>query len=231
MAIDEATSSPPSKLPDTIAELLRQRLREIKRSPEELAAAVEVPAHYIDDLIAGSRRPPLPGRTDIYVRMTSFLRLRRNDIAACARAERAGAAAAATGPGAHVRRLVLALCEPGTARALEQRRTRGGRAELAGFIQRLLDVTQGAVRRTLDDQIGLRLRAAERGSTYLAMRFKILEFLDVTADTLTADDLSEFLQPRITLWDVDLESGVLRVVLRAPAARDRPARPTKDGVT
>lgn len=231
MAIDEATSSPPSKLPDTVAELLRQRLLEIKRSPEELAAAVEVPAHYIDDLIAGSRRPPLPGRTDIYVRMTSFLRLRRNDIAACARAERASAAAVATGPGAHVRRLVLALCEPGTARALEQRRTRGARAELAGFIQRLLDVTQGAVRRTLDDQIGLRLRAAERGSTYLAMRFKILEFLDVTADTLTADDLSEFLQPRITRWDVDLKSGVLRVVLRAPGARDRPARPTRDGVT
>ncbi|MGH7699071.1 MAG: hypothetical protein ACREMJ_00905 [Gemmatimonadales bacterium] len=224
MARDEATSSPPSKPPDTVSELLRRRLREVKRSPEELAAAVEVPTHYIDDLIAGSRRPPLPGRTDIYVRMTSFLRLRRNDIAACASAERAVAAAVAAGPGARVRRLVLDLCEPGTARALERRRARDGSAELAAFIQRLLDVTQGAVRRTLDDQIGLRLRAAERGSTYLAMRFRVLEFLDVTADTLSAEDLSEFLRPRVALWDVDLASGVLRVVLRTPGARDRPAR-------
>jgi len=216
------TSSPPSKRPATVGELVRQRLREIRRSPEELAEAVGVPAKYIDDLIAGCRRPPLPGRTDIYGKMTSFLRLGRNDVLACARAERAGAApAGAAGPGARVRCLLLALCEPGTARELEHRRARRGSAELAGFMQRLLDVTQGAVRRVLDDPIGLRLAAAERGNTYLATRFKVLEFLDATADTLTAEDLIEFLRPRIALWDVDLETGVLRVVLRARGSRER----------
>ncbi len=219
------TSSPPSKPVATVGDLLRQRLREIGRSPKELAEAVAVPAKYIDDLIAGCRRPPLPGRTDIYGKMTSFLRLGRNDVVACARAERAGAAPAGpSGPGVRVRSLLLALCEPGTARALEQRRARRGNAELADFIQRLLDVTQGAVRRALDDQIGLRLQAAERGSTYLAMRFKVLEFLDVTADTLTAEDLMEFLRPRIARWDVELETGVLRVVLRAQRPRDRTPR-------
>src|SRR2546426_8059967 len=43
------TSSPPSKLPVTVGELLRRRLREMKRSPEELAQAVEVPTEYIED--------------------------------------------------------------------------------------------------------------------------------------------------------------------------------------
>jgi hypothetical protein len=85
-------------------------------------------------------------------------------------------------------------------------------------------VAQGAVRRTLDDQIAVRLAAAERGSTYVDMRFKVLEFLDVTADALTAEDLAEFLRPRISRWDVDLETGVLRVVMRAHGPREKTAK-------
>ena len=222
------TSSPQAKHAGTIADLLRRRLREIGRSPHELAEAVQVPPEYIDDLMAGSRRPPLPARTDIYAKMTTFLRVGRNDVIACARAERAAVASGPVDPGSRVRAQLLALCAPATARTLERRRTRGGSAELADLFQRLLDVTQGSVRRTLDDQIGLRLAAAERGSTYLAMRFRVLEFLDVTADTLSPQDLREFVQPRIASWDVDLATGVLRVVLRAQGFRDRTPRPAPE---
>ena len=218
----------PSEQSGTFAELLQRRLLEIGRSPAELAEAIAVPGHYIDDLIAGCRRPPLPGRTDIYSKMTSFLRLGRNDVVACARAERAGAApTGASGPRAHVRELLLSLCEPETARELQRRHARGS-AELAGFLQRLLDVTLGAVRRVLDDQIGLKLAAVEQGSTYLAARFKVLEFLDVTADTLTAEHLTEFLRPRIARWDVDLETGVLRVVFRPQGFAERSAKTGTD---
>lgn len=219
------TSSPESKRAGTIADLLRRRLREIGRSPQELADAVQVPAQYIDDLMAGSRRPPLPARTDIYAKMTTFLRVGRNDVIACARAERAAVTSGPVDPGTRVRTQLLALCTPGTARTLERRRARSGGAELADLFQRLLDVTQGSVRRTLDDQIGLRLAAAERGSTYLAMRLRVLEFLDVTPDTLSAQDLREFVETRIASWDVDLETGVLRVVLRPQGVRDRTPRP------
>ncbi len=215
-------TSVPLKEPIPVRKLLRRRLRETERSSEELAEAVQLPTKYVDDLITGRRRPPLPGRTDVYERMTSFLKLSRNDLALCARAERAAIAPTrASGPKPTVRRLLLALCEPGTALELEARRAQNGSAELAGFIQRLLDITQGAVQRMLNDQIGLRIAAERCGSSYAAMRLQALEFLDATPETLTVDDFAKFFQPRVSLWDVDLETGVLRVVLRAQEPRER----------
>ena len=78
---------PPPKDSPTVRALLRKRLKEINRSSQELAEAAQVPAEYVDDLIGGRRRPPMPGRTDIYERMTTFLKLGRNALAQCARAE------------------------------------------------------------------------------------------------------------------------------------------------
>jgi len=209
----------------TVAELLRQRLRELKRTSRELAEAVEVPPEYIDELIAGNRRPPLPGRTDLYERMTSFLRLGRNDLVNRARAERATSGGRA-GPGLQtdVRRVLLELCEPATAKQLERRRTKNSAAELTGILERLVGVTQGAVRRVLDDQIGLRLTATHSGRSYEVMRLRVLDFLDATPETVTIEHLNEFILPRIARWDVDLGTGVLRVVLRSQEPRERTRR-------
>lgn len=227
-------TSSASKPSGMLGELLHRRLRELGRTSTELAEAVAVPTQYIDDLITGSRVPPRPARTDIYQKMTAFLRLGRNEIVACADAERASAVRAAkNGPDAEVRSRLLELCAPETARKLERRRARGGTGstELAGYIERLLDVAQGAVRRMLDDQIALRALATARGSSYEAMRLRVLEFLDTTAESLTTEDLAEFLQPRIASWDVDLATGVFRVVLRTNEARGRsPRREAADGV-
>jgi hypothetical protein len=87
-----------------------------------------------------------------------------------------------------------------------------------------LGIAQGAVRRSLDDQIALRVSAAQQGLTYVALRLRVLEFLDATLDTLTEEDVADFVRPRIERWDVDLETGVLRVVLRAQEAQDRDRR-------
>ncbi len=207
-----------------VADLLRERLRETKRTSRELADAAEVPAEYIDELIAGRRRPPLPSRTDVYDKMTRFLGLSRGDLAECANAERAGTAKAdAARSEAGNWRLLLALCEAATARELE-RRARRGEAEPLDLVARLLGIAQGSVRRTLDDQIALRVAAAQRGVTYLALRLRVLEFLDATLGTLTPEDIADFVRPRIERWDVDLETSVLRVVLRAHEAQDRDRR-------
>ena len=208
----------------TVGDLLRQRLKELKRTSKDLAEALEVPPSYIDDLISGRRRAPLPGRTDLYERMTSFLRLGRNDLINKARAERAGSATEGVVPSAEVRKLLLELCEPATAKQLERRRSRSGWAELSSLLERVVGVTQGAVRRTLDDQIGLRLNASHSGRSYEDMRLRVLEFLDATPDTVTLDHLAEFVQPRIARWDVDLPTGVLRVVMRAQEPRERTRR-------
>src|SRR5438034_1187772 len=84
----------PLKDPVKVGQLLRRRLRELKRTPRELAEAVQVTEDYMADLVSGRRRPPAPGRSDLYAPMTKFLRLHRNDLPTCARAERAAAEAA-----------------------------------------------------------------------------------------------------------------------------------------
>ncbi|HUL04153.1 MAG TPA: hypothetical protein VLV16_13110 [Gemmatimonadales bacterium] len=212
-------SSPASGPPVTIGKLVRRRLREMERTVDDLAAAVEVPIEYIEDVIAGVRQPAL-GRSDIYARMTSFLRLGRNDIANCIADEDAPVRAGV--PGVQVRRMLLALCDTKKAEELEQRRAEHGGAELTGLCRRLLDVAQGAVRRILEDHARLRLAAAECGRTYPAMRFHVLDFLDATPGTVTLNALNEFLAPRIARWDVELETGVLRVVMRNADRRSAP---------
>ena len=225
-------SMPPSENTVTVRELLKRRLLETEHSQAELAEAVQVPEEYIADLIAGRRRPPRPARTDVYDRMTSFLKLGRNEIVGCATAEIAGAAPTKLRvPGVKVRAKALELCEPKTAQKLEKARQKDGGAQITDLIQRLLDIAQRAVRRKLADQVTLRLAAERGGGTYVAARFKMLEFLDTTSSTLTAKDITEFMLPLIATWDVDSETGVLRVVLRGHdteerirrAARIRPA--------
>jgi hypothetical protein len=76
----------------------------------------------------------------------------------------------------------------------------------------------------LNDPLVLRAAATQHGSSFTAVRLRVLEFLDKTPATLTAADVEEFIRPRVTHWEVDFETGVLRVVLRGQEARDRDRR-------
>ena len=197
-----------------VRELLKERLKETKHSAAELAEVAEVPTDYIESLLSGRRRAPLPARTDIYEKVTRFLGLGRTDLADCAKAERTGKAVDEGAPDPEIRRLLLELCEPETARKLE-RKGKKDDEQLIDLIARVLDVVQGSARRVLDDQIALRIASARNGVSYIDTRLKVLEFLDATPATLTDADFMNFVRPRISLWDVDFDTGVLRVVLRA----------------
>jgi hypothetical protein len=188
-----------------------RRLREIDSSTDDLAEALEVPASYVEAVIAGSR-PIDPSRSDVYGRMTSFLRLGRNDLKNCLPPERSTASPNGA-PGPQVRRMLLTLCEPATAEQLDRRHGQHGAAEFTDIVRRLLDVAQGAVRRLLDDHVHLRLAATERRTTYPLIRLRVLDFLDATPGTVTPEDITEFLAPRIARWDVELSTGVLKVVM------------------
>ena len=113
----------PLKNPVKVSLLLRRRLRELKRTPRELAEAVKVSEDYMADLVAGRRRPPAPSRSDLYTPMTKFLRLHRNDLPTCARAERAAGAAAGR-PDPRVSRQLLELCAPERQRVVQRRLAR-----------------------------------------------------------------------------------------------------------
>src|SRR5712691_10551686 len=148
----------PLKDPIPVGRLVRRRLRELRRTPRELAEAVRVSEAYIADLLAGRRRPPAPGRSDLYAPMAKFLQLHRNDLPTCALLERAAERAVRQRLGLRVRKLLLELCVPGKARALERRLARSDGALVGRLIaQRLLEVAQGFVSRQLEDEVGIRV--------------------------------------------------------------------------
>ncbi len=212
--------------PVEVRRLLKKRLKAIEQTAEALAEAAEVPTQYIDDLLAGKRPPPLPGRSDLYDRMASFLKIAPVDIANCATFERGDPSTVKPrAPKAAIRTALLGLCEPKTAEKLEARRAKQGPAELVGYFQRVLDVVQRTVRRSLADRMGLRLQARHVGKTYEVARLEVLDFLDTTAATLTIAEVSKFVLPRIAKWDVDLETGVLRVVMQGQEPAPHGPRP------
>src|SRR2546428_5658139 len=172
----------PLKRPVKVGELVRRRLRELKRSPRELADAVQVPEIYTADLVAGRRRPPAPGRMDVYAPMTKFLKLHRNDLPTCAKAERDGETKSKRRPHPGIRQQFLELClDPAKARVLARRLGRKDGVTLERVIVgRLLEVAQGVVRRQLDDDVGIRIAASREGCTYLEWRMEVMEFLDST---------------------------------------------------
>ncbi len=212
MAPSEPTKGSKKKLV-TIGQMVKKRLKELESTPEDLAAAIDIPVAYVEDLMAGRRTPPAPGRTDIYAGMTTFLKLARNELATIAEEERE--AVAATKPKAikaDVVRALLALCEPETAKDLAKRARRAGGVEFWTIVQRLLDATRGMIRRSLNDHAALRTTAGRSAVPYSALRMQILDFLEVTPSTLTTEDVAKFLTPYVAKWDFDRETGIMRVV-------------------
>ena len=207
----------PVKAPPKVSELINRRLKELQRMPSELATAMQVPESYVTDLLAGRRPPPAPGRTDVYDRMTKFLRLHRNELSASARLERAAEAGGSRRPHVKVRKLLFELCEPTRARAVSRRladRKRNVALEIL-IAQRLLEVAQGFVRRQLDDEVGIRVAAKREGCSHTEMRLRLINFLDVTPESLTVADHEVYLRPRIAAWDIDLETNAMKIVLRS----------------
>ncbi|MGH7676534.1 MAG: hypothetical protein ACREMV_14805 [Gemmatimonadales bacterium] len=207
-----ATPLPRRKPAVTAGQLMRRRLRELRRTPRELADAVEVPEAYIADLLTGRRHPPAPGRTDVYERVTRFLRLHRNDLSSCVRGERTVSTTTRRRVDPRVRRLLFELCDPTRTRVLARRAT----GELERLIaQRLLEVGHSFVRRQLDDHVGMRVAARREGCGYAELRMRLLEFLDTGAESLTPAHYEAFVRPRIAMWDFDLDTRAMRIVLRS----------------
>lgn len=223
------TAAVPRKPTPTARELIRRRLVELQRTPGQLAHAMQVPESYVTDLLAGRRRPPVPNRSDIYDRMTRFLRLHRDELAAFVPSAPPAGLRGTRRPHAGVRKALLALCEPARVRAVTRRladRTGEGSLEVL-IVQRLLDVAQGFVRRQLADEVGIRVAAKREGCSHTDVRLRLIDFLDVTPGSLTVADHEVYVRPRIATWDIDLETHAMKIVLRAQDAGPRRPRASR----
>ena len=68
--------------------VIKQRLTELGLEQRDLAIAAQVTDSYISQLLARKKAPPSPGRTDIYDKIESFLRLPAGDLSRLAEIQR-----------------------------------------------------------------------------------------------------------------------------------------------
>src|SRR2546422_4794514 len=68
--------------------VIRQRLEELGVEQRALATAAQVTESYISQLLTRKKAPPAPNRTDIYVKMETFLKLPRGELSKLASLQR-----------------------------------------------------------------------------------------------------------------------------------------------
>src|SRR5271165_3925476 len=71
-----------------ISFVVKQRLNELGLDQRDLAAAVQVTDSYISQLLTRKKAPPAPGRSDIYDRMSEFLKLPAAELSRLADVQR-----------------------------------------------------------------------------------------------------------------------------------------------
>ena len=199
--------------------LIRHRLTELGTEQRALAEAAEVTESYISQLLSGRKAPPAPERTDIYDRMETFLGLPAGKLAMLADLHRKDVLKRtfADPPPPlfnEVRELILRKCEPRSAqaiRAIFEKEPFGALERLV--TQKLLDVVKRVTREELTDENWLRMVARLTERSYTQVRVIVLEFLETDVLNVSAANCITFLDPLIELWDIDLATFGMEIVL------------------
>jgi len=199
--------------------LIRHRLNELALDQKDLASAAQVTESYISQLLTRKKIPPAPGRTDIYDRMSQFLRLPAGELSKLAEVQRKEdlKKRVTEPPGPlfkECRELVLRKCE--AARQKEVRRIfeKEPFGEFERLItQKLLDVAQGVAKEELRSEEWLRLMAQLSRRSYEQMRVATLDFLDTDVFNVSLENCVAFLDPMIDSWDIDLKTFGMEVAL------------------
>ena len=209
---------------------IRQRLRQLKTEQRDLAAAAQVTESYISQLLTGKKAPPAPERTDIYLRMETYLRLPAGKLAHLADLQRQEVLmrklAAPPAPlFQEVRELILRKCVAGKRHeiaAIFEREPFGALERLVA--QKLLDVVQRMAKEEMEDETWLRLVARLSGRSYEQLRVVALEFLAMDIFNVSAENCVAFLDPLIESWDIDLATFGMEIVLNRRLAPGHPKR-------
>lgn len=198
---------------------IQQRLKELGLEQRELAIAAQVTESYISQLLTRKKAPPATNRTDIYEKITAFLRLPKGHLAAMAEVQRheewKRKLAEPLKPLHHeVREVVIRKCQRERqkhVRAIFEKQAFG---ELERLVtQKLLDVTKRIAREELDNEQWLRTVAKLRNQSYEEARTIILDFLDTDVFNISIEHCTTFLIPMVESWDIDVATFAMKVRL------------------
>jgi transcriptional regulator with XRE-family HTH domain len=199
--------------------VIRHRLKELGLDQKDLAAAAQVTESYISQLLARKKAAPAPGRTDIYEKMDTFLRLPAGELSKLAGLQRQEnfKKMAAEPPGPlfkECRELVLRKCESNSQKEIRRIFDKEPFGELERLVtQKLLDVAKRIAKQELESEEWLRLVAQLSDRSYEQVRVAILEFLDTDVFNVSIENCVSFLDPLIESWTIDLKTFGMEIVL------------------
>lgn len=202
-----------------VPSVIRKRLEELGAEQRDLAAAARVTESYISQLLTRKKSPPAPDRTDIYDKMSEFLKLPAGQLAKLAELQRREEwkQKLSDPPDPlfkEVRDLILRKCPSGKQNQLRGIFGKEPFGELERLVtQKLLDVVKKIAREELESENWLRIFARLSGRSYEQMRVIVLEFLDTDIFHLSDENCVSFLDPLIESWDVDLTTFGIEIVL------------------
>jgi transcriptional regulator with XRE-family HTH domain len=199
--------------------VIKQRLEELGLEQRELAAASDVTESYISQLLTRKKLPPAPERTDIYDKMSKFLKLPSGKLSKLAEYQRKEALKKHLGDPPRplfkeVRALILRKCAPGKKEQVAAIFEKQPFGELERLVtQKLLDVVKRVAKEELESENWLHLVARLGGRSFKEMRVIILEFLDTDVFNVSVENCVSFLDPLIESWDIDLKTFNMEIVL------------------
>jgi transcriptional regulator with XRE-family HTH domain len=204
--------------------VIQQRLKELGLEQRDLAAAAQVTESYISQLLTRKKAPPAADRTDLYEKMTAFLKLPKGQLSAMADAQRREELKKklADPPAPifkEVRELIIRKCQPTKRTEVREIFEKQAFGELERLVtQTLLDVTKRIAREELETQNWPRNAAKLRRQSHEEMRAITLDFLDTDVFNVSIDHCSVFLEPMIYSWDIDLKTFGMKIELNTGVA-------------
>ncbi len=210
--------------------VIKRRLEELGLGQKDLASAAEVTESYISQLLARKKLPPAPDRTDIYAKMTKFLKLPSDRLSKLAEHQRKEVLKRTLEDPPkplfkEVRELILRKVAPDKEKQIRVIFEKQPFGELERLVtQKLLDVIKNVAKEELKSENWLHLVARLTGRSYEQVRVTLLEFLDTDVFSLSPENCVSFLDPLIESWDVNLTTFGMEIVLNRRIASGDPRR-------
>jgi transcriptional regulator with XRE-family HTH domain len=204
--------------------VIQQRLKELGLEQRDLAAAAQVTESYISQLLTRKKAPPAADRTDLYEKMTAFLKLPKGQLSAMIEAQRREELKKklADPPAPlfkEVRELIVRKCQPTKRMEVHEIFEKQAFGELERLVtQTLLDVAKRMAREELETGNWPRNAAKPRGQSHEEMRAITLDFLDTDVFNVSIDHCALFLEPMIDSWDIDLKTFGMEIELNTGLA-------------